>query len=85
MNAGDTVIIDDNIFHKVGMATKQSRWMLFCSYTPWYVKPYFDFSAIELPGITEYEKHCLHKTSSPPHPMESIRNTFQPNNWPDKL
>jgi hypothetical protein len=83
MQPGDLAIIDDNVFHKAGLPTAQSRWMLFCSYTPWYVKPYFDFAKVDLPDMTPYEAHCLHKTSTPPLPLEPLRNTFTPNRWED--
>jgi len=85
MSSGDIVIIDDNLIHSAGIPGTQSRWLLFCSYTPWYIKPYFDFSTMELPNITEYEKHCLHKTSSPPFTTDPLRNTFQPNQWEDEF
>lgn len=81
LQAGDVAIIDDNLFHRAGMATPNSRWMCFCSYTPWYVKPYFDFSVTVLPDLTEYEAHCLHMTAVPPRPEEPLRNTFRPSAW----
>jgi len=81
LNPGDIGIIDDNLFHRAGVATPHSRWMLFCSYTPWYVKPYFDFSATVMPDLTEYEAHCLHMTAVPPRPEERLRNTFRPTAW----
>ena len=81
LQPGDVAIIDDNTFHKAGLPTDQSRWMLFCSYTPWFVKPYFDFTTVQLPDMTPYEAHCLHKTSIPPDASEALRNTFRANGW----
>lgn len=81
LEPGDVAIIDDNTFHKAGLPTEQSRWMLFCSYTPWFVKPYFDFSTVDLPDMTPYEAHCLHRTSTPPDAAEPLRNTFRANGW----
>lgn len=81
LKSGDIAIIDDNLFHKAGIATDDSRWLLFCSYTPWYIKPYFDYSKVQLENMTLYEKHCLHQTSTPPSYDEHLRNTFIPNNW----
>jgi hypothetical protein len=81
LQAGDVAVIDDNLFHRAGLATPHSRWMLFCSYTPWFVKPYFNFSETVLPDLTAYEKHCLHMTAVPPRPEEPLRNTFRPTAW----
>ena len=81
LDAGDIAIIDDNLFHKVGKSNSRSRWILFCSYTPWFIKPYFNFSEIILDNITKYEKHCLHKTSMIPEPQCKISNTFKPEEW----
>jgi hypothetical protein len=81
MAPGDVAVIDDNTFHKAGLPTSRSRWMLFCSYTPWFVKPYFDFTSVELPDMTAYEAHCLHRTSMPPDSSEPLRNTFRSNDW----
>jgi hypothetical protein len=81
LNPGDIAIIDDNLFHRAGTASERSRWMLFCSYTPWYIKPYFDFSKVSLPKMTSYEAHCLHKTATPPDPYERLRNTFSMSDW----
>jgi ectoine hydroxylase-related dioxygenase (phytanoyl-CoA dioxygenase family) len=81
LKPGDIAIIDDNMFHKAGIATNDSRWLLFCSYTPWYIKPYFDYSQLQLDNMSLYEKHCLHQTSTPPNYDENLRNTFISNNW----
>jgi hypothetical protein len=81
LEPGDIAIIDDNLFHKAGCPTLNSRWMLFCSYSPWFVKPYFDFSNIKVSNLTDYEAHCLHMTSKPPECEDVLRNTFQPNAW----
>jgi ectoine hydroxylase-related dioxygenase (phytanoyl-CoA dioxygenase family) len=81
LESGDVAIIDDNIFHKAGLATKDSRWLLFCSFTPWFIKPYFDYTQIQLDAMTSYEAHCLHQTSKPPMYNEQLRNTYISNNW----
>lgn len=81
LKSGDIAIIDDNMFHKAGVASNESRWLLFCSYTPWYIKPYFDYSTVQLNDMTLYEQHCLHQTSTPPNYDEHLRNTFVSNNW----
>lgn len=81
LKKGDCAIIDDNTFHKAGNATKNSRWLLFCSYTPWFVKPYFEYSRVILNEMSKYESHCLHQTSTPPSVENKIKNTLQPNDW----
>ncbi len=81
LRPGDIAIIDDNIFHSAGNPTLNSRWMLFCSYTPWFVKPYFDFANTKMSNLSDYEAHCLHMTSTPPQSNDVLRNTFLPNAW----
>ena len=81
LKPGDIAIIDDNLFHSAGKATLNSRWMLFCSYTPWFIKPYFDYANTQISNPSDYEAHCLHMTSVPPKSEDELRNTFQPNTW----
>lgn len=85
LNPGDIAVIDDNVFHRAGEATPHSRWVLFCSYTPWFVKPYFDFASANLPDLSDYEAHCLHRNARPPHPEEALRNTLLINHWDELI
>lgn len=67
---GTMVIIDTGIWHKGGAATTQSRWSLFNFYSPWFIKPYYQYE--KMIGKTKFKtlnkkvKKILHYNSTPP-------------------
>ena len=75
LNAGEIVIIDDNVFHKAGLPTMIKRRLIFLGFSPWYIKPYFDYSKIVRKNDTNFLKYIFHNFSLPPSPKEKMRAT----------
>ena len=74
--AGTMVIFDSGVWHRGGPSSQQSRWGVFNLYSPWYVKPYFDFPAMmgEEFGkqASPLMRRLLHYSSQPPRD-ETVR------------
>ena len=67
---GTMYIIDTGIWHKGGSSTTNSRWSLFNYYSPWFVKPYYQYEKmlgkIKSKKISKQIKKLLHYYSTPP-------------------
>ena len=69
--------MDSNLYHKSGEATNMSRWSVFNLYSPWFVKPYFQFHKfMKNKKITNHEKKLMHFNSIPPYDQNVRINTL---------
>ena len=68
--SGDLFLFDTGLWHSAGKPTFERRWGLFSMYSPWYFKPYFDytkmFSKDKIKSMNGRLIDLLHFTSSPP-------------------
>jgi len=78
--AGDVFILDSGIWHKAGEPTNESRWGLVSYYSPWYFKPYYQFSEMfsyeQIQKFTDRQINLMHMTSKPPINQFHRMNTF---------
>jgi hypothetical protein len=69
-NKGDLVIFDTALWHRLGVASKKSRWGVFNTYGPWFMKPYHRFlDMFSLKDIQKFDpiiRQLLHYDSHPP-------------------
>tara|TARA_B100000780_G_scaffold198692_1_gene140516 strand:- start:464 stop:1252 length:789 start_codon:yes stop_codon:yes gene_type:complete len=68
MKRGSVCIMDTGIIHRGGVATPASRWSVFNIYTPWFVKPYFNYKKLlikKASKLKKEEKKILHFFSEP--------------------
>ena len=67
---GTMYIIDTGIWHKGGTASNKSRWSLFNYYSPWFVKPYYQYEKMlgekKSKKISKQIRKLLHYYSTPP-------------------
>ena len=67
---GTMYIIDTGIWHKGGSASNKSRWSLFNYYSPWFVKPYYQYEKMlgekKSKKISKQIRKLLHYYSTPP-------------------
>ena len=74
--AGTMVIFDSGVWHRGGPSSTKSRWGVFSLYSPWYVKPYWNYP--EMMGeewgkqASPLMRRLLHYTSQPPRD-ETVR------------
>ena len=79
MKTGSICIMDTGIWHKGGQPTSISRWSVFNIYTPWFVKPYFNYKAMlknKIKKISTKHKKILHFFSDPPKSHSERINTL---------
>ena len=75
---GSLIFMDTNLLHKAGNSTTTSRWSIFNIYSPWFVKPYFQFhKLINKNKVSKKIKKLLHFNSIPPINYTDRRNTLQ--------
>ena len=73
---GSLIIMDVNLLHKAGDPSHLSRWSVWNKYSPWFVKPYFQFDKIiKNKKISKKLKKILHFNSIPPENYTSRRST----------
>jgi len=77
MPAGAMAIIDTALWHRVGDATTKSRWGVFNTFGPWFMKPYHRFHEMfdqeQMDGFPTIIRQLLHWDSIPPkHHDESM-------------
>ncbi len=69
-SAGSIIFWDPCLWHRVGEATSKSRWGIFNTYGPWFVKPYHQFHRMfkkEVSSKFSPEiRQLLHFDSTPP-------------------
>ena len=74
--AGTMVIFDSGVWHRGGPSSQRSRWGVFSLYSPWYVKPYFDYPAMMGDQFGQEAspliQRLLHYSSQPPRD-ETVR------------
>jgi len=76
MDVGDIAILDDSTFHRAGKPDgNSSRWLLFISFVPWFIQPYFLYKEIQ--SANQFERHIFGHCINPPHPLEKIKNSFR--------
>ncbi len=67
---GSVIIFDSGIWHKGGKPNKMSRWSLFSYYSPWFVKPYYQYDKMlgtkKIRSLNKNLKRLLHFNSTPP-------------------
>ena len=69
MKSGSVCIMDTGLVHRGGVSTRVSRWSIFNIYTPWFVKPYFNYKNLlgnKAKKLKKNEKKILHFFSEPP-------------------
>ena len=66
---GSMAFFDAALWHAVGKSSTKSRWGVFNMYGPWFMKPYYDFSAMftdeEFESMTPLQRQLLHYDSRP--------------------
>ena len=64
---GSVIIMDSNLLHQAGEPSFLSRWSIFNLYSPWFVKPYFQFNKlVKEKYLSKNIKKVLHFNSLPP-------------------
>lgn len=67
---GSIVFLDTGLWHRVGEAGIKSRWGVFNTYGPWFVKPYHQFSKMFTEDVLQtfdpLIRQLLHCDSTPP-------------------
>ena len=59
--------MDSNLVHRAGVAGNESRWSIFNLYSPWFVKPYYQFNQlVKKKKIPKRTQKLLHFYSTPP-------------------
>ena len=75
---GSIIILDTNLAHIAGKPTRFSRWAIFNMYSPWYIKPYYEYYNIKnIPKFTKSIKKILHYYYVPPIDYNKNRNTIK--------
>ena len=79
--AGSVVIFDTALWHRVGEASRKSRWGVFNTYGPWFMKPYHRFwemfSEQEFSEMSPIIKQMLHCDSLPPRDHDESMITLR--------
>lgn len=66
-DGGSLIILDINLTHKAGDPSSKSRWAVWNKYSPWFVKPYFQFpSLLKKKRLPKQLQKVLHFNSIPP-------------------
>ena len=78
--SGDVFLFDTGLWHSAGNPTRKRRWGMFSMYSPWYFKPYFNytkmFSKEEVKSMSHRLLDLLHFTSTPPDNQDVSLNTI---------
>jgi ectoine hydroxylase-related dioxygenase (phytanoyl-CoA dioxygenase family) len=78
---GGMVIFDTALWHRVGEPTTESRWGVFNTYGPWFMKPYHRFHemfpADESSRFRPIIRQLLHLDSIPPRDHDESRATLR--------
>ena len=79
MKSGSICLMDTGVIHRGGASTTTSRWSIFNIYTPWFVKPYFNYKKLlgkKANKLKKVEKKILHFFSEPPRSQNERINTL---------
>ena len=65
---GSIIVMDTGVWHRGGEPSDESRMSIYSYYSPWFVKPYYDFPNIfsKSKNIDNKVKKLLHFNSTPP-------------------
>jgi ectoine hydroxylase-related dioxygenase (phytanoyl-CoA dioxygenase family) len=64
---GSVIIMDSNLLHLAGEPSDKNRWSIFNLYSPWFVKPYFQFTnLVAKKKLSPKVRKILHFDSIPP-------------------
>lgn len=75
---GSIIILDTNLVHIAGKPTGISRWTIFNMYSPWYIKPYYEYYNIKkIPKFSKLIKKILHYYYVPPIDYNEDRSTIK--------
>jgi len=78
---GSLVIFDTALWHRIGAASEDSRWGVFNTYGPWFMKPYHRFhemfTAEEIEGFPAIIRQLLHWDSWPPRDHDERMATLR--------
>lgn len=78
---GGMVIFDTALWHRVGPATTDSRWGVFNTYGPWFLKPYHRFTEMfsqeQSDRFSPIVRQLLHYDSIPPRDHDESRVTVR--------
>lgn len=78
--AGTMAIFDSGLWHRGGSSSDQRRWGVFNLYSPWFVKPYFDYPKMMGPEFGQRApkelRRLLHYNSQPPVDDSERTNTL---------
>ena len=75
---GSIIILDTNLAHIAGEPSEISRWAIFNMYSPWYIKPYYEYYNIQkIPKFTKLIKKILHYYYVPPTDYNKNRSTIK--------
>ena len=78
---GSIVFIGTSLWHRAGEPSKDSRWGVFNTYGPWFVKPYHRFNEMfsknQTKNMPSKLKKLLHFTSTPPSSHLERMQTLQ--------
>ena len=76
-DCGSLIILDVNLTHKAGDPSDISRWSVWNKYSPWFVKPYFQFhSFLKKKKLSKQLQKILHFNSTPPLNYTVRRDTI---------
>jgi len=75
LKKGQVAIIDDHLFHKTGKANINNRKIIFINFSPWYVKPYFDYNKTVKESDSPFIKYIMHNNSIPPDALKKLQLT----------
>jgi hypothetical protein len=69
-DVGSMIIFDTSLWHRVGEAAPESRWGVFNTYGPWFMKPYHRFTELfsseQAGSMLPIIRQLLHFDSTPP-------------------
>lgn len=69
-DVGAMVIFDTALWHRVGEPSRESRWGVFNTYGPWFMKPYHRFTELfsseQVDSMSPIMRQLLHFDSTPP-------------------
>lgn len=74
---GSVIFLDSNLMHSAGKPSNKNRWSIFHLYSPWFVKPYYQFDKIvNKKKFSDKVQKLLHFNSIPPIDYNKKRSTL---------
>jgi hypothetical protein len=89
---GSMVVLDTALWHRVGYPSKESRWGVFNTYGPWFMKPYHRFNElftdVQVDSMSLALRQLLHFDSIPPRDhnesmitLRRVRESVEGGSW----